>query len=688
MGGPVTATIDGLDASLAAAAAAWLAEDPDPVTAAELRGLLAAATATGSAAAPADPSDRAGELAGEEPREESTDAARDAALAELADAFTGPLEFGTAGLRGRLGPGPNRMNRVVVARAAAGLAAHLHATGGHTVVIGHDARHNSAVFARDTADIAAGAGLRAVLLPRALPTPLLAASVLALGASAGVMVTASHNPAPDNGYKVYLGDGRQIVAPADAAIAARIAAVGALRDLPRAPDDVEVPDVDGPDGLLTRYLARLQVLVGGDSDRGGGNGDGSAGDGVDGSLDGAAGPARPGVALVTTALHGVGGPVLAAALAAAGFTQASPVAAQEAPDPAFGGMPFPNPEEPGVLDQAIAQAAATGADLVLACDPDADRCAVAVPDPRLGWRRLSGDELGSLLAWRVLTTELAPLAADDHARGAAPERGQDTRHGVAQGADHPGPARTVLATTIVSSTQIDALAARAGAPVAHTLTGFKWLTRVPGLRFAYEEALGYCVDPATVADKDGISACLVVADLAARLKAGQLPRLGASLTDVLDRIDADCGVVATGQLSIRVTRLARRDELLAALAADPPQRLGPFAVTRVDDLGAGVDGLPPTPGLRLTLRSADPDRTVGGRDEAAGRGGDGSRWDADDGRDGRLTGRVVVRPSGTEAKLKCYLQVAPAPTEDVEAARGTAAAALAAVRHDLAARLA
>jgi len=621
----VTATVDGLDATLAAAAAAWLAEDPDPVTAAELRGLLAAAAATGSAAA----------------------------RAELADAFAGPLEFGTAGLRGRLGPGPNRMNRVVVARAAAGLAAHLRATGGHTVVIGYDARHNSAVFARETADLAAGAGLRAVLLPRALPTPLLAASVLALGASAGVMVTASHNPAPDNGYKVYLGDGRQIVAPADAAIAARIAAVGALRDLPRAPDDVEVPDVDGPDGLLTRYLARLQVLVGGDSDRGSERDGASDGDGTSGSADGASGSARPGVALVTTALHGVGGPVLAAALAAAGFTQASPVAAQEAPDPAFGGMPFPNPEEPGVLDLAIAQAAATGADLVLACDPDADRCAVAVPDPRLGWRRLSGDELGSLLAWRVLTTELAPLAAGDH----------------------PDPARTVLATTIVSSTQIDALAARAGAPVAHTLTGFKWLTRVPGLRFAYEEALGYCVDPATVADKDGISACLVVADLAARLKAGQLPRLGTSLTDVLDRIDADCGVVATGQLSIRVTRLARRDEFLAALAADPPQRLGPLAVTAVDDLGAGLDGLPPTPGLRLTLRSADPDRTADGRDEAAGR-------------DGGLTGRVVVRPSGTEAKLKCYLQVAPAPTANVEAARGTAAAALTAVRDDLAARLA
>lgn len=581
-----TALPDGL----AGRVAEWAADDPDDRTRKQLRALLAAAEAGGSDA-----------------------------LDELQDAFAGTLQFGTAGLRGRLGPGPNRMNRVVVARAAAGLAAYVAgATGPGTVVIGFDARNNSAVFARDTAEIVAGAGLRAVLLPRALPTPVLAFAIRRLGAAAGVMVTASHNPAPDNGYKVYLGDGRQIVPPADADIAARIAAVGRVADLPRDAAAVEIADVDSPDvgagaGILAAYQSRLVELVG------------------------ATGPGRDGLRVATTALHGVGGPVLAAVLRATGFTQVVPVAAQEAPDPDFPTAPFPNPEEPGVLDLALAVARDCAADLVLACDPDADRCAIAVPagagDGQSGWRRLSGDEAGSLLAWRVLTDEIPALATAD-------------------------PTRTVLASTIVSATQIDALAARAGAAVEHTLTGFKWLSRVPGLRFAYEEALGYCLDPAAVADKDGISACLVVADLAARLRAGELPGTGLDLAAVLDRIDADCGVVATDQLSIRVRVLSRRDELLAALRADLPTHLGGLPVTGVADLGDGVDGLPPTPGLRLTLGAAD------------------------------LTGRVVVRPSGTEPKLKCYLQVARPPDPDVRGARSAAAAALAAVTGDLRARLA
>lgn len=594
----------GLPDGLAGRVAEWAADDPDDRTRAQLWALVAAAEAGGSDA-----------------------------LDELRDTFSGTLEFGTAGLRGRLGPGPNRMNRVVVARAAAGLAAYVadtapgppngvgtpEVTGGpRTVVVGFDARHNSAVFARDTAEVVAGAGLRAVLLPRALPTPVLAFAIRRLGAAAGVMVTASHNPAPDNGYKVYLGDGRQIVPPADADIAARIAAVGRVADLPRAAAAVEVLDVDSPAGVLTGYRSRLVGLVG------------------------ATGPGRDGLRLVTTALHGVGGPVLGAVLRAAGFSQVVPVAAQEVPDPEFPTAPFPNPEEPGVLDLALAAARDCAADLVLACDPDADRCAIAVPtgavptgagDGRPAWRRLSGDEVGSLLAWRVLTAEIPALTTAD-------------------------PPRAVLASTIVSGTQIDALAARAGAAVEHTLTGFKWLSRVPGLRFAYEEALGYCLDPGAVADKDGISACLVLADLAARLRAGELPGTGVDLAGVLERIDADCGVVATDQLSVRVRVLSRRDELLAALAADLPTSLGGLAVTGVADLGDGVDGLPPTPGLRLTLASAD------------------------------LAGRVVVRPSGTEPKLKCYLQVARPPDPDVRAARSAAGAALAAVTADLRARLA
>jgi phosphomannomutase len=604
-------------AELLESATAWAAQDPDPATRTELDGLVTRA-----------------------------EAGDHGALAELADSFSGTLEFGTAGLRGRLGPGPNRMNRVVVSRAAAGLAGYLRersARGpdGKTaarpiVVIGYDARHNSDVFARDTAEIVTGAGLDAVLLPRALPTPVLAFAIRRLGAAAGVMVTASHNPAADNGYKVYLGDGRQIVPPADAEIAAAIravAAVGPVARLPRDPAAVEIVEVDGPDGLLTAYRSRVIGLVG------------------------AGGPGRGDLQLVTTALHGVGAPVLAAVLAGAGFGHALPVAAQEQPDPDFPTTPFPNPEEPGVLDLAVAAARESTADLVLACDPDADRCAVAVPDETAvpdktavpdetagpdeqpgpggqGWRRLSGDEVGSLLAWRVLTEQLPPLRTAS-----------------------AGAERTVLAATIVSSTQIDALAARAGAPLAHTLTGFKWLSRVPGLRFGYEEAIGYCLDPAAVADKDGISACLVVADLAARLRAGELPAIGTRLTDVLAHIDAVCGVVATDQLSIRVTVLSRRDELLAALAADPPTALGGLDVRSIDDLDAGVDGLPPTPGLRLNLGSA------------------------------QLTGRVVVRPSGTEPKLKCYLQVAAPADPDVPAARARARTELAAVFADLRDRL-
>lgn len=665
-----TRPVPDVDPALRAAVTAWLAEDPDPVTAAELGDRLAAA-----------------------------DGGDTDALAELVDAFSGPLEFGTAGLRGPLGPGPNRMNRVVVMRAAAGLASFVrdglgldragtgtgtgssskrasngdNGTARRTLVVGYDARRNSAVFARDTADIAAGAGLRAVLLPRALPTPVLAAAIHLLGADAGVMVTASHNPAPDNGYKVYLGDGRQIVPPADADIAARIAAVGALADVPRDPAAVQTPDVDGPDGLLTSYLRRLGVVVGPGTGR-----------------DGRRQPDRGGLRLVTTALHGVGAPVLAAALAAAGFTGASPVAAQEQPDPDFPGLPFPNPEEPGVLDAAIAQAKATGADVVLACDPDADRCAVAIPDPAdghaeagasqegasesaPGWRRLSGDEVGSLLAWRVVSDLLPPLGGGDPDHTDPNQTDLDhtdlDHTGTGSGTD-----RTVLVTTIVSSTQLDAIAAGAGAPVAHTLTGFKWLTRAPGLRFAYEEALGYCVDPAAVSDKDGISACLVLADLAARLRAGTLPSVGRTLADLLAHLDAQYGVVTTAQLSIRVARLARRAELLAALAEDPPATLGGLAVESVEDLDAGVDGLPPTPGLRLRLAGHPPTGPDGSgtTDAAAGT---------------ELTGRVVVRPSGTEPKLKCYLQVAVPPTGDVTGARAAARTALAAVRADLAARL-
>ncbi|MDX6327588.1 MAG: phosphomannomutase, partial [Nocardioidaceae bacterium] len=414
-------------------ARAWAAEDPDPVTRAELETLVDEA-------------------------EEDHDGA---AAEDLADRFAGTLEFGTAGLRGELGAGPMRMNRVVVIRAAAGLAAYLVATGAGSatdrnrgaVVIGYDARHNSDEFARDTAEVVTGAGFRALVLPRPMPTPLLAFAIRGLGCIAGVMVTASHNPPGDNGYKVYLADGSQIVPPADTEIAAAIEAVGPLASVPRGgPGEV----VD--ERLLEDYLDAVTSLV----DR-------------DGPRD---------VRVVYTPLHGVGGSTMLDALARAGFPQPQVVPQQAEPDPDFPTVGFPNPEEPGAMDLAMALAEQQQADLVLANDPDADRCAVAVPGPH-GWRTLSGDEVGALLGDALL------------------RRGR----------------KGTYAASLVSSSLLARMAERHGQPYAETLTGFKWIGRVPRLAFGYEEALGYCVDPTHVKDKDGISALLMVCDIAARAKA-------------------------------------------------------------------------------------------------------------------------------------------------------------------------
>jgi len=548
-------------------ARAWLADDPDPATRAQLSRLL--------------------------------DDTSQQAVAELADAFAGELQFGTAGLRGQLGAGPNRMNRAVVLRAAAGLVSFLRDRGGQAIVVGYDARHRSADFARDTARVASAAGLRAVLLPRPLPTPVLAYAVRALGVDAGVMVTASHNPAPDNGYKVYLGDGRQLVSPDDEAIAAAMASVGAVLSIPADDRLVETPDVDG--GLLGDYITRVAGLVG------------------------PTGPGRAGLRVVGTSVHGVGGPVFDAVSTAAGFLAPVQVPAQARPDPDFPTTPFPNPEEPGVLDLAIGLARETSADLVIAQDPDADRCAVAVPDPQVGWRRLTGDEVGVLLAWRIL---------DESNALTGPDR-----------------ARSVFARTIVSATWIDALAEAHGIAVHRTLTGFKWLSRVPGLRYAYEEALGYCVDPDAVADKDGISAGLLIMDLGARLAAR-----GATLCTALDELTRRHGIFCATQRSIRVRELAERDTALTRLRAAAPDRLAGMNVTATDDLAEPRDGLPPTPGLRLWLAAPD-----------------GSR------------GWVVVRPSGTERKLKCYLEVsAPPPGDtDLQTARAAVARHLADTADDL-----
>jgi phosphomannomutase len=541
-------------------ARAWLDDDPDPDTRHALDALLDAA---GS---------------GDE-----------AATAELVDAFDGRLQFGTAGLRGALGPGPNRMNRAVVSRAAAGLAAYVNGLGGtgRKVVVGYDARHKSDAFARDTAEIMEGAGIHAYVLPRPLPTPVLAYAIRHLGAAAGVMVTASHNPPQDNGYKVYLGDGTQIVPPADEEISAQIDAVGDVAGLPRG-DGWETLG----DDVLEAYLADVASLV-------------------------AEGAPRD-VAIAYTPMHGVGGDVVLRALELAGFPAPRVVRAQFAPDPDFPTVSFPNPEEPGAMDLALEEGLDADADVVIANDPDADRCAVAVPTRDRGasggpaYRMLRGDEVGWLLGWWL------------HERGIA------------------GP----YACSIVSSSLLSRMAASYGVEHHETLTGFKWIGRVPGLAFGYEEALGYCVDSARVADKDGVSAALRVVEMVAALKAE-----GRTVHDVLDGLFAEHGLHATDQLSVRVADLSLIAGAMERLRAQPPAEVSGLAVESFEDLADGAGGLPPTDGVRLRLAEGT---------------------------------RVIVRPSGTEPKLKCYLEVVVPVTSDVEASRLVAEHRLAALKQGMA----
>jgi len=571
--------------ALTARADAWAAADPDPATAAELRELLAAV--------------QRGEPGAQE---------------DLASRFSGPLEFGTAGLRAAIGAGESRMNIAVVRRTAAGIARFLadRAAGEYTprVVIGHDARYRSSDFARDSAAIFTAAGFETLLMPTALPTPVLSWAVRELDAEAGIMVTASHNPKEDNGYKVYVGgrvepgDGRgaQIVPPVDTEIAEAIHWDEDLTGIALAEDGWTVLPAAGEDGdIEARYVDAVVALSPADS------------------ADSAAGTRD--LRLVTTAMHGVGGHTLAAVLRGAGYEDVHVVAEQEEPDPDFPSVPFPNPEEAGAMDLSLALAQRVDADLVVANDPDADRCSAAIPTDQ-GWRQLRGDEVGILLGEHVLDRALAA------------------------GVQNP-----VLANSIVSSRQLGAYCAGRGVQHHATLTGFKWIARIPGLVFGYEEALGYDVAPELTHDKDGISATLLLAELAQGLKAK-----GLSMQDALDAAAVRDGVYLTLQISLRVAQLSERDVLLAGLKQDTPAQLGGVAVASVEDMADGLDGLPPTSGLRLLL--------------------------ADD-------TRVIVRPSGTEPKLKAYLEVIEpvADTEDLARARTSAEQRLEAVRTDLAAAL-
>lgn len=529
-----------LSSELLAQVHAWLAQDPDSVTRDQLTKLVADA---------------------------HTDIS---ALQELQDAFSAPLEFGTAGLRGALGPGPNRMNRVTVLQAAAGLAKYLVANGeiGRPVVIGFDARYNSEVFATDTAQVMAGYGFKPIIFSHVIPTPVLAYSISHLAACAGVMVTASHNPAQDNGYKVYSGDGRQIVSPVDTDISNQIRSVVDVREIKLA-TEIEVLS----EAVTKSYVDTVKQLI-------------------------TAGPTtsaqRKEVKSIYTAMHGVGWQTLQQAFFAAEFTEPITVSKQRDPDPAFPTVSFPNPEEKGALDLSQALAIELNADVIIANDPDADRLAIALPATQNNWVVLRGDQIGCLLAWWIIERSDAKKLAG------------------------------TFANSIVSSMLLEQIAKQAGLNYEATLTGFKWVSRVPNLLFGYEEALGYCVDPQNVKDKDGISAAAMFVELMAYLAQSQR-----TPWDILDELAIAHGYHATDQVVVRVTQIAQVSEVMKSLREHPPKLMGTLKVSRMDDLASGLGSLPATDAIVIHLA---------GNSEVD-------------------NARVIIRPSGTEPKIKCYLEV-------------------------------
>ena len=524
-----------MNSSLRSEVEAWIADDPDPKTAAELTGLL--------------------------------EAGDEEALKKY---FNGFLQFGTAGLRGPIGPGPSCMNRAVVGRAAAGIATYMKKRGMTKVVVGRDARYGSEDYTFETAEIMSGAGMDVYILPRPLPTPVLAFATSYLACDIGIMVTASHNPPQDNGYKVYVGpeaDGinyasSQIISPTDGFMAADIDAVTSLKSLPRG-NKWTILDEE----VISEYVKRTSALA-----------------------------PRPGdIKIVYTAMHGVGTETVQRVFNHAGFATLILVDEQCAPDPDFPTVAFPNPEEPGAIDLALKKARDFGADLVIANDPDADRCAAAINDPKVGWRMLRGDELGVVLGEWIARSK---------------------------------PTGT-FGNSIVSSSALRKIASHYGIDFQEVLTGFKWLAKIEDLAFGYEEAIGYAVDSETVNDKDGISAAIFLAQVAMDLN-----RDGLSISDLLNQVWERHGFHGTEQISIRVSDMSAITRLLSGLRQSPPKEIAGRAVESIDDLAAPQDGLPPTDGLRIWL--------AGGI-------------------------RVIVRPSGTEAKMKCYIEVITKNAEDSEA---------------------
>ena len=524
------------EAELLKSALAWAEQDPDAETRAELIALI-----------------------------EAKDIPR------LASRMDSRLEFGTAGLRGELGAGPNRMNRVLVAQAAAGIRDYVleNFAGDKSVVIGFDGRINSAVFARDSAEIFAAAGIQTMLFDGVVPTPVLAFAGKTLNSSAAIMVTASHNPPRDNGYKVYLGGsngGSQIISPTDADIASKIRLVAENYSFDQIPKSNEYTIIG--DEMRQRYVAETAALTGEISN-------------------------ADSLKVVYTAMHGVGWHVVEKLFEAVGLPKPITVTEQLLPDGTFPTVAFPNPEEPGAMDLSFAKAREVGADLIIANDPDADRLAIGIPDANPdGWRRLTGDEIGLVLGHEVAE------------RAAATGFGKGGKLGT-------------LACSIVSSSALQKVAENFGLGYQETLTGFKWISKVPNLLFGYEEALGYCVDPENTPDKDGISAALLMVAIA-----GDLAAEGQNLSDHLAQLGELYGHFATGQISIRVTDLAVISKIMNNLRTNPPTAISGVAAS-FTDLSIGTKNLGSTDGLRFDLA------------------------------DGR---RVIIRPSGTEPKLKCYLQ--------------------------------
>lgn len=531
-----------IDSNLTSRVQSWIEQDPDAVTKSQLTELVNAA---------------------------QTD---QAALLELQDAFSAPLEFGTAGLRGALGAGPNRMNRVTVLQAASGLAHYLVQQGfsGRKVVIGFDARYNSDVFADDTARVMSGAGLEPVIFSHVVPTPVLAFAIRHLGACAGVMVTASHNPPQDNGYKVYLGDGRQIVSPVDEQISKLIKTVTDVREIVQGSPGTFVSD-----DVVETYTSLTSQLI------------------MSGPITDAQ---RKSVTSVYTAMHGVGWKTLQSVFSASGFNEPNAVLEQRDPDPAFPTVAFPNPEEKGALDIAISLAKKNSVDVLLANDPDADRFAAAVSNSSGDWVTLRGDQIGSLLGWWMI------------------ERVKLT------GSNLSG----TFANSIVSSMMLESIAKSAGLEYESTLTGFKWVSRVNNLTFGYEEALGYCVDPDNVSDKDGISAAAMFMEMVAHLKSQEK-----TIWRVLDELALAHGLHATDQVSVRVTSSDQVALTMAGIRNTPPTKFGGLQVSSIDDLAIGLGGLPKTDAVIIHLAENDQIQKA----------------------------RVIVRPSGTEPKIKCYLEV-------------------------------